>query len=109
MNLAKNYGALHFKDNIQYCFWTFLILLGKPFSNTVYGLDRFWLHLERKFFIMPDTVMILSFRTDNSWKTVQTQIRLLLEEQSNQGAHCLIFHLHHLDEMLYGFASLFEF
>ena len=34
------------------------------------------------------TVMILSFRTDRSGQTVQTQIRLLPEEQSEQGLHC---------------------
>ena len=38
--------------------------------------------------------MILSFRTDWSGLTVQTQIRLLLEEQSDQGLDCLLFHLH---------------
>ena len=38
------------------------------------------------------TVMILSFRTDRSRQTVQTQFRLLLEEQSDQGLHCLLFH-----------------
>ena len=37
-----------------------------------------------------DTVMTLSFRTDRSGQTVQTQIRLLLEEQSGQGLHVLI-------------------
>ena len=31
------------------------------------------------------TIMILSFRTDRPWQTVQTQIRLLLEVQSDQG------------------------
>ena len=31
--------------------------------------------------------MVLSFRTDRSGQTVQTQIRLLLEEQSDQGLH----------------------
>ena len=36
-----------------------------------------------------NTVMFLSFRTDRSGQTVQTQIRLLLEEQSDQGLHCL--------------------
>ena len=36
-------------------------------------------------------VMILSFWTDMSGQTVQTQIRLLLEEQSDQGLHCLQF------------------
>ena len=44
------------------------------------------------------TVMILSFRTNSSGQTVQTQIRLLLEEQSDQGLHCLLFHLHLFDE-----------
>ena len=38
------------------------------------------------------TVMILNFRTDMSGQTVQTQIRLLLEEQSDQGLHCSLFH-----------------
>ena len=40
------------------------------------------------------TVMTLSFRSDKSGQTVQTQIRLLLEEQSDQGLYCLLFHLH---------------
>ena len=31
------------------------------------------------------------FQTDRCWQTVQTQIRLLLEEQSGQGFHCLLF------------------
>ena len=35
--------------------------------------------------------MILIFRTDKSGQTVQTQIRLLLKEQSDQGIHCLLF------------------
>ena len=43
--------------------------------------------------------MSLSFRTDRSGQTVQTQIRLLLEEQSDQGLHCLLFHLHHFDKI----------
>ena len=34
--------------------------------------------------------MILNFWTDRSGQTVQTQIRLLLEEQSDQGLHCLL-------------------
>ena len=51
------------------------------------------------------TVMILSFRTDMHGQTVQTQIRLLLEEQSDQGLHCLPFHLHRLDSELYGRAT----
>ena len=42
------------------------------------------------------TIIILSFWTDRFGQTVQTQIRLLLEEQSDQGLHCLLFHLHPL-------------
>ena len=49
--------------------------------------------------------MMLSFQTDMPGQTVQTQIRLLLEEQSDQGLHCLPFHLHHLDSLLYGRAT----
>ena len=44
-------------------------------------------------------LMILSFRTEMSGQTVQTQIRQLLEEQSDQGLHCLLFHLHLFDEI----------
>ena len=43
------------------------------------------------------TVMILRFLTDRSGQTVQTQIRLLLEEQSDQGLHCLLFHFQLFD------------
>ena len=39
------------------------------------------------------------FRTDRSGQTVQTQIKLLLEEKSDQGLHCLLFHLHLFDEI----------
>ena len=55
------------------------------------------------------TVMILSFRTDKSGQTVQTQIRLLLEEQSDQDPHCLLFHLHLFDEIPKGLAPFLEF
>ena len=51
------------------------------------------------------SVMILNFRTDRSGQTVQTQIRL----QSDQGLHCLLFHLHVFDKIPSGLASLFEF
>ena len=46
------------------------------------------------------TIIFLSFRTDRSGQTVQTQIRLLLEEQSDQGLHCLLFPMHLLDALL---------
>ena len=45
------------------------------------------------------TVMTLSFQTDRSGQTLQTQIRLLLEEQSDQCLHCLLFHLHHFHKI----------
>ena len=47
------------------------------------------------------TVIFLSFRIDRPGQTVQTQIRLLLEEQSDQDLHCLPFHLHLFDSLLY--------
>ena len=55
------------------------------------------------------TVMTLCFRTHGSGQTVQTQIRLLLEEQSNLGLHCLLFHLQIFDEIPKGLASFLEF
>ena len=56
--------------------------------------------------------MMQSFLTDWSGQTVQTLIRLLLEEQFDQGLHCLLFHLYLSDEvpLVYnGLASLFKF
>ena len=47
--------------------------------------------------------MIPSFGTYRSGQTVQTQIRLFLEEQSDQGLHCLPFHLHLFDKLPYDF------
>ena len=55
------------------------------------------------------TVMILNFWTDRSGQTVQTQIRLLLEEQSDLGLHYLLFHLHLLETFLYCKANLLKF
>ena len=56
-----------------------------------------------------NTVMILNFRTDRSGQIMQTHIRLLLEEQSDQGLHCLLFHRHVFDIIPSCFASEFEF
>ena len=33
VNLAKNYGALHFTDSIPYCFFDMWILLGEAVTN----------------------------------------------------------------------------
>ena len=43
-----------------------------------------------------------------SGQPVQTKIRLLLEEQSDQGLHCLLFHLHLFDEIPKSLASFLE-
>ena len=51
------------------------------------------------------TVMFISFRTDSLIRVY----RLLLEEQFDQGLHCLPFHLHLFDDIPYDLASLFEF
>ena len=40
---------------------------------------------------------------------VQTQIRLLLLEQCDQGLHCLPFHLHHLVALLHCKIKLLHF
>ena len=53
--------------------------------------------------------MILRFQTDRFGQTVQIQIRLLLEEQSDQGLHSLQFPLHLLGAILYGKSTLFDF
>ena len=53
--------------------------------------------------------MILSFLTDRSGQTVQTQIRLLPKEQSDQGLHCLQIRLHLLDALFHGKAISFKF
>ena len=42
-------------------------------------------------------------------KNVQTQIRLLLEEQSDQGLHCLSFHLVLLHNILQRKSKLINF
>ena len=52
------------------------------------------------------TVITLNFWTDKSGQTVQTQIRLPLQEQSDQGLRCLLFHLHVFDKIPLGFASV---
>ena len=59
-------------------------------------LRRLILLLSKQLTTNKSTTMTESFRTYRSEQTVQTQIRLLLEEQSDKYLHCLLFHLHHL-------------
>ena len=53
--------------------------------------------------------LVLSFRKDRYRQTVKTLGRLLLKEQSDQGLHCLLFHVHLLHVLLHGGTSTFEF
>ena len=53
-------------------------------------------------------VIILNIGTDRSEQTVQTQIRLLLMEQSDQGLLCLLFCLHLLNTILHCKIQLFQ-
>ena len=55
-----------------------------------------------------NTVIILNIGTDRSEQTVQTQIRLLLMEQSDQGLLCLLFCLHLLNTLLHCKIQLFQ-
>ena len=54
------------------------------------------------------TIIILNIGTDRSEQTVQTQIRLLLMEQSDQGLLCLLFCLHLLNTILHCKIQLFQ-
>ena len=56
-----------------------------------------------------NTVTFLSFRTDRAGQTGQTQIRLLLEKQSDQGLHRLPFRLYTSDSLFHGRATLLKF
>ena len=58
--------------------------------------------------ILTGTVIILNIGTDRSEQTVQTQIRLLLMEQSDQGLLCLLFCLHLLTTLLHCKIQLFQ-
>ena len=79
-------------------------------SSDNFNLPRTLASLQQQFLLyshvnVANTVINLSFWTDMPGQTVQTQLRLLLEEQSDQGLHCLSFRLHRLDSLLYGKAT----
>ena len=74
--------------------------------TAIFKVSKFFRFLGTMSFIrIRATVMILSFWTDMPGQTVQTQIRLLLQEQSDLGLHCLPFRLHRLDSLLDGRAT----
>ena len=69
--------------------WLRLNMTEKLFTGTLrinQPTNQYQLRLQDQL----DTLMTLSFRTDRSGQTVQTQIRLL---------RCLLFHLHHFDKI----------
>ena len=55
------------------------------------------------------TVKIPNIGTDRSEQTVQTQIRLLPKEQSDQDLHCLPFYVHLVDILLPPQTNLLHF
>ena len=68
-----------------------------------------WMFCEELFALLKVvTVIILNIGTDRSEQTVQTQIRLLLMEQSDQGLLCLLFCLHLLNTILHCKIQLFQ-
>ena len=86
------------------------------FFHTIVSLEFLFLSIISKYlqqketgYLVITTEMIQSFRRDRPGQTVQTQIRLFLEEQSDLGLHCLQFPLHLLDALLYGKAIMFNF
>ena len=61
-------------------------VIKEDFSTNGWVADQVCAYPGRKTLTLV-TIMTLSFRADRSGQTVQTQIRLLLEEQSDQGLH----------------------
>ena len=51
----------------------------------------------------------LTFRKDRSEQTVKALFRLLLEEQSEQGLHCLLLHLQLLEAFFCCKTNLYDF
>ena len=102
MYLRNNLGALIGagvlnRANTVFTIWGLTKMLHFQWLR-IYIIDTAQRILCAQMHFLSLTVMILSFRTDRSGQTVQTQIRLLLEEQSDQGLNCLLFQLHLFDE-----------
>ena len=89
--------------------WTWILQRFNEERNPFLICGKTWLIIT--FRCVYCTVMILSLWTAlvRSGHRVQTQIRLLQEEQCDQDLHCLQFCLLLLDSLLYGKAILFKF
>ena len=60
-------------------------------------------------YVISTTLISPSFQMDRSGQTVKTQIRMLLEVQSDLGFHCLHFGIHPLMALLCNKTSLLRF
>ena len=60
------------------------------------AFKQVYLNLNIKHDELGTTIMFLNFRTDRARQTVKTHIRLLLEDQSDQGLYCSPFRRHFL-------------
>ena len=100
--LSKHFGSFWYMQT-RVCF-SMIFLYCLPFLRHLLDALLYGKIIHFKF-----TVIILSFRTDIPGQTVQTKIWLLFEEQSDQGLHCLQFHLHLLEALQYGKASCSNF
>ena len=69
----------------------------------------FFLRILCIMFKMLSTVKKINIRRNRTDKTVKTLIRLLLEEQSDQGLHCLSYYPLHLHIILQQKPKLFNF
>ena len=86
-------------------FWTYYSMVEllcsdfRVITATFSDVQIFRNFMEAK--VVPIYCNVPKFRTDRSGQTVQTQIRLLLEEQSDQDLHCLQFRQHLLGALLF--------
>ena len=80
-------------------FFKYIAFKSSLFSLIVIFIEKMFVNV---------TVIILNIGTDKSEQTVQTQIRLLLMEQSDQGLLCLLFCLHLLNTILHCKIQLFQ-
>ena len=92
LNVGKTWKVM--RSHLSDCLLTFKI--------------RGFLGKTGKYYIDQSTVIILNIGTDRSEQTVQTQIRLLLMEQSDQGLLCLLFCWHLLNTILHCNIQLFQ-
>ena len=54
-------------------------------------------------------LLVYTIKILKAWAKSDDPDQTALEEQSDQGLHCLPFHLYLLDSLLYGRATLFKF